>query len=108
MFKSILAFFGRILAAIGFGYKDAKIVLLGLDNAGKTTLLYRLKEGAVYRVGPTQRANEEEIVGIMWEIVVSTDTLSRSLVARKCELGILVVMNLFVNYGMTIAALAMP
>jgi len=34
----------------------------GLDNAGKTTLLYRLKSGAVSAFVPTQRANVEEIV----------------------------------------------
>ena len=34
---------------------------MGLDNAGKTTLLHRLKEGKVGRFAPTQRPREEQL-----------------------------------------------
>lgn len=36
--------------------------LSGLDNAGKTTLIYRLKSGKINSFIPTQRANIEEFV----------------------------------------------
>eukprot|EP00161_Ancyromonas_sigmoides_P008677 TRINITY_DN2164_c0_g1_i2.p1 TRINITY_DN2164_c0_g1~~TRINITY_DN2164_c0_g1_i2.p1 ORF type:complete len:186 (+),score=61.52 TRINITY_DN2164_c0_g1_i2:216-773(+) len=53
--------FQSLLQRLGLASKDATLVLLGLDNAGKTTLLYRLKNGAVRPFAPTQRANIEEV-----------------------------------------------
>uniref|UniRef100_A0A673B716 Uncharacterized protein n=1 Tax=Sphaeramia orbicularis TaxID=375764 RepID=A0A673B716_9TELE len=43
---------------------EARIVLLGLDNAGKSTLLYKLKHNACVRTVPT--------------IVLNTSVLKRS------------------------------
>ena len=37
--------------------KDCKVVMLGLDNAGKTTLLNTLSQGANYEVAPTRGFN---------------------------------------------------
>jgi len=50
-----------LLYKLGFWKKKATILLLGLDNAGKTTLLHRLKYGSIRLVIPTQRAQLEEI-----------------------------------------------
>ena len=47
----------RVMAA--FGDKEARILVLGLDNAGKTTILYRLQVGAVVSTIPTIGFNVE-------------------------------------------------
>ena len=54
--------FVSVLQKLGFVNKEATIVLLGLDNAGKTTLQWKLKTGSVQLFVPTQRAKEEEFV----------------------------------------------
>jgi len=41
--------------------KDATILLLGIDNAGKTSLLHKLKYGLLRSVIPTQRAKLEQV-----------------------------------------------
>ena len=42
--------------------KEAKILVLGLDNAGKTTILRALSEEAVETVMPTQGFNVKSLV----------------------------------------------
>ena len=42
-----------------FGNKEARILFLGLDGAGKTSLLYRLKEGKKIQTIPTIGFNYE-------------------------------------------------
>ncbi|KAJ8765420.1 hypothetical protein K2173_013178 [Erythroxylum novogranatense] len=45
-----------------FPAKEYKIVVVGLDNAGKTTTLYRLHLGEVVTTHPTVGSNVEELV----------------------------------------------
>lgn len=51
----------RILSLI-WAKKEIRILILGLDNAGKTTLLYRLKIGEVVTTIPTIGFNVESVV----------------------------------------------
>ena len=39
------------------GPQPAKIIILGLDNAGKTTILYKIKQGQVINTVPTPGFN---------------------------------------------------
>uniref|UniRef100_A0A7S0SZ70 Uncharacterized protein n=1 Tax=Mantoniella antarctica TaxID=81844 RepID=A0A7S0SZ70_9CHLO len=51
--------FSRMMAA--FGEREARILVLGLDNAGKTTILYRLQVGTVVSTIPTIGFNVETV-----------------------------------------------
>ena len=50
-----------LLQQLGFYQKEATVVLLGLDNGGKTTLQYRLSTGKLQSFLPTERAQQETV-----------------------------------------------
>jgi len=45
-----------------FGNEEHKLVMVGLDNAGKTTILYQFLMNEVVHTSPTIGSNVEEVV----------------------------------------------
>jgi small GTP-binding protein len=63
--------FSRFLSL--FTSEDHKVIIVGLDNAGKTTILYQFLMNEVVHTSPTIGSNVEEVVYknfhfIMWDI----------------------------------------
>lgn len=52
--------FSRVFGAL-FGSKEVRILILGLDNAGKTTILYRLQANEIETTIPTIGFNVETL-----------------------------------------------
>ena len=57
---NIIIAMGKILSKV-FGNKEMRILMLGLDAAGKTTILYKLKLGQSVNTIPTVGFNVETV-----------------------------------------------
>lgn len=56
-----------------FASQEHKVIIVGLDNAGKTTILYQFLMNEVVHTSPTIGSNVEEVIYknthfIMWDI----------------------------------------
>ena len=53
--------------------KEARILVLGLDNAGKTTILKAMSEENVHNIMPTQGFNIKSLVSAAVSLNLMTD-----------------------------------
>merc|ERR1712118_349804 len=58
--SKVMGVFGKVFGKL-VGKKDCRILMVGLDAAGKTTILYKLKLGEVVTPIPTIGFNVEEV-----------------------------------------------
>ena len=66
----------KLLRSLKKNEKEARILVLGLDNAGKTTILKALSEEDISTIMPTQGFNIKALVSI-YSLYVSTVKFSR-------------------------------
>ena len=81
MVSLITNFFKNILGYLGLYNKKANLIFLGLDNAGKSTLMYMLKNDRYKQTLPTSQPNSEELR--MGNIRFNTFDLGGHETARK-------------------------
>lgn len=71
-YASFLVAFSQLWSRL-FGNEELKLLILGLDNAGKTTILYKVTMGEVVETAPTVGSNQEvfeykNLKFILWDI----------------------------------------
>ena len=77
----IVKWFKSILYTLGLYQKSGELVFLGLDNAGKTTLLHVLKEDTYTQTDSTIQPHSEELT--IGNVRFNTFDLGGHEVARK-------------------------
>ncbi|EFE42626.1 hypothetical protein TRV_02578 [Trichophyton verrucosum HKI 0517] len=61
--------FSKMLDKLWFGKKEMRILMVGLDAAGKTTILYKLKLGEIVTTIPTiVRRKKEVLTGVGFNV----------------------------------------
>lgn len=53
MGSSFATLFSNLAVSLGLKNQEARVLLIGLDSAGKTSILYRMKLGEVVTTIPT-------------------------------------------------------
>ena len=79
---------GKILSKV-FGNKEMRILMLGLDAAGKTTILYKLKLGQSVNTIPTVGFNVETVTykNVKFNVWVSLESIPVGQMASQLQLG---------------------